>query len=431
MTYTTLASALWEAERSYASKNPKSAQAYGQATDHLPGGSTRSSIFVHPFPLFIEKGEGGELTDVDGHVYMDFVSDFTSGIYGKTHPLIRSAIISALDNGLQLGAHSTSESHLASLLCARFPSIDLIRFANSGTEANILAITAALRHTGKRKVVVFEDGYHGSVLSHFELSGSNWGGTHDMKVPFDYLVCPYNDIAGSDRVIQAHSDEIGAILVEPMLGAGGCIPGDIDFLQYLRTKATDIGAALIFDEVQTARLSTGGRQKTLDIVPDMTTLGKFFGGGFAFGAFGGNRSIMQMFDARSSGAISHGGTFNNSPLTMAAGAVAVEKILTEEALADLNQLGDWMRDSLNEAFESKSLPFKMTGLGSINQVHCTLSKDSRTTGLSLLFHKLLGRGYWIAQRGLISLSFAMTRKDVEGFVNAVIGCAEEVGKLAR
>ncbi|WWD21195.1 hypothetical protein CI109_105679 [Kwoniella shandongensis] len=421
--------ALDTAQSSYATRNPSSAKAYERATDHLPGGGTRSSIFIHPFPLFIEKGEGCELTDLDGHVYKDFVSDFTSGIYGKSNPLIREAIVTALDNGLQLGAHSTSEAHLASLLCARFPSLDLVRFANSGTEANILAITTSLRYTKRKNVVVFEDGYHGSVLSHFELGGANDGGEHDMKVPFDYLVCPYNNILETERLIKQHAAEIGAILVEPMLGAGGCIPGDVDFLRYLRRIATEIDAVLIFDEVQTARLSTGGRQKLLDIIPDMTTLGKFFGGGFAFGAFGGKGDIMQMFDARSPHAVSHGGTFNNSPLTMAAGAVAAEKILTEEALAELNALGDWLRDSVNEAFNSKSLPFKMTGLGSLNQIHCTLPSKLASAGLTLLFYKLLEKGYWIAQRGLISLSFAISREDVEGFVEAVIASAQEVAKL--
>ncbi|WVQ92988.1 hypothetical protein IAU59_000051 [Kwoniella sp. CBS 9459] len=433
--------ALEEARQTYSSQNPKSLEAFAEAAESLPGGGTRSSIFIHPFPLFIARGQGVEIEDVDGHTYKDFVSDFTSGIYGKTDPILKKAIIDALENGLQLGAHTTAESRLAAHLCSRFPSIDLVRFANSVTEANILAISAALHYTGRIKVVVFTGGYHGSVLSHF---GEHEGG--DLKIPFDFAVCAYNDVSSTQTIIDRYKAEIGCIIVEPMIGAGGCIPGDPDFLRALRQIATDIGAVLIFDEVQTARLGTGGRQKILGITPDMTTLGKFFGGGFAFGAFGGKKEIMSMFDARSPTAISHGGTFNNSPLTMIAGCTAIEHLLTEEKLGALNELGDSMRDELNKVFEAEELPLKITGLGSINQFHVDLHirstdqnpgsiAENRTTSgtktitkmiLDLLFFHLLQRGYWIAQRGLISLNLAMTSVDIEGFQEAVISSARDI-----
>ncbi|WVQ63660.1 uncharacterized protein L199_001813 [Kwoniella botswanensis] len=419
MTTTTLSQALSAARRSYASKNPNSLKAYQQATESLPGGGTRSSIFIHPFPLFIERGEGSEIIDVDGHKYLDFVSDFTSGIYGKTNPVLKKAIIEGLDNGLQLGAHTLPESSLSSVLCSRFPSMDLIRFANSGTEANILAISTGLHYTGRKKVVVFEGGYHGSVLSHFGEDGG------DLKVPYDFVVCPYNDITGTNSIIRKYAEEIGVIIVEPMLGAGGCIPGNPEFLQSLRDLSTEIGAVLVFDEVQTARLSIGGRQKILGVTPDMTTLGKFFGGGFAFGAFGGKKEIMSLFDARQPNSISHGGTFNNSPLTMIAGLTAVQHILTEENLSKLNELGHSLRENLNKVFDNEELPFEMTGLGSINQLHYT-SPSQKREGLDLFFFHLLDRGYWIAQRGLVSLNFAMTESEVKGFKDAVIEAAREV-----
>ncbi|WVR08860.1 hypothetical protein IAU60_005919 [Kwoniella sp. DSM 27419] len=413
--------ALEQARSAYAAQNPRSFEAYQTATASLPGGGTRSSIFIHPFPLFIANGKGAEIEDLDGHVYQDFVSDFTSGIYGKTDPILKQAITKALDEGLQLGAHTPHEGRLASHLCSRFPSIELLRFTNSGTEANILAISAALHHTQRTKVVVFEKGYHGSVLSHF---GEQAG---DLK---DYLVCPYNDGSGTRALVKQHEGDVGAIVVEPMLGAGGCTPGSPDFLQSLRDLANETGAVLIFDEVQTARLSTGGRQKILGITPDMTTLGKFHGGGFAFGAFGGNKEIMSMFDARSPHAISHGGTFNNSPLTMVAGCTAVEHLLTDDRLRSLNELGDGLRGRLKEAFERDDSPFKITGLGSINQLHPSLpgqpTKADLDATLDLLFFYLLEEGYWIAQRGLISLNFAMTEGDVRGFEAGVIACARRV-----
>ncbi|WWC63775.1 uncharacterized protein I303_106380 [Kwoniella dejecticola CBS 10117] len=418
------------AQTEYAQRNPRSYEAWQEATLSLPGGGTRSSIFVHPFPLFIERGEGKWVFDLDGHQYQDFVSDFTSGIYGKSNPILKDAITRALDNGLQLGAHTKTESLLASELCARFPSIDLVRFANSGTEANILAISIGLEYTRRKKVVVFKGGYHGSVLSHF---GEDDGG--DLKVPYDFLVCPYNDISGTRDAIEQHKDDIGVILVEPMLGAGGCHPGTPDFLQGLRDLADEIGAVLIFDEVQTARLSTGGRQKILGITPDMTTLGKFFGGGFAFGAFGGKREIMSLFDARHPQSIAHGSTFNNSPLTMIAGLTAVQKILTQENLDKLNQMGDEFRENVNLHTSQNAIPFSITGLGSINQVHFHPSTDGSQTqsqtqmrkeGLDLFYFKLLEKGYWISQRGLISLNFEMTREDVKAFEKAVIDSIDQV-----
>jgi len=163
----TLQAALEEARKAYAARNPNSLSAYEQAVQALPGGGTRTTLACDPFPLYIASGQGGTLTDVDGHVYKDFLSDYTSGIYGKTHPHIHAAISEALARGLQFGGHTLAEAKLASGLVARFPSLELVRFANSGTEANLLAITTAFKHTKRKKIVVFEGAYHGSLLCHF------------------------------------------------------------------------------------------------------------------------------------------------------------------------------------------------------------------------------------------------------------------------
>ncbi|KAK4687883.1 glutamate-1-semialdehyde 2,1-aminomutase, partial [Tremellales sp. Uapishka_1] len=382
---TSLSLAVAQARADYVARNPKSFAAFDVAAGVLPGGGTRSSIFIHPFPLFIARGEGTILVDMDGHQYLDFVSDFTSGIYGKTNKILRDAIVGALDNGIQLGAHTPFESRLATLIRERFPSMELLRFANSGTEANLLAITTAIKHTARTKVVVFEGGYHGSLLSHFEVKkewpnaslskeGERKNEANVLTAPFDYIVAPYNDIASTRSLVEANADSIAAIIIEPMLGAGGCIPGHDEFLREVRRLATAVGAVMILDEVQTARLGFGGRQKVLGITPDLCTIGKFFGGGFAFGAFGGKEEIMQMFDSRTPGAVSHGGTFNNSPCTMVAGQL-------------------------------------------------------KTAGLDFVFFKLLEKGYWIAQRGLISLSFAMTQSEVDDFVQEVLNVVREAQSL--
>lgn len=221
------------------------------------------------------------------------LSDYTSGIYGKSNPVLLEAITTALASGLQFGAHTPHEGRFAAGIVSRFPSIDLVRFANSGTEANMLALTTALKHTLRSKVVVFDGAYHGSLLCHFH-TGDVGIPEGVVRAPFDFVIAPYNDINGVKALLEPVKGDVGAIIVEPMLGAGGCVPAEPEFLRALREYATQIGAVLIFDEVQTSRLGPGGRQAILGITPDMTTMGKFFGGGFAFGAFGGKREIMEL-----------------------------------------------------------------------------------------------------------------------------------------
>ncbi|BEJ17902.1 hypothetical protein CspHIS471_0701700 [Cutaneotrichosporon sp. HIS471] len=417
-----LASALKTARAAYLERNPKSYAAYTKATESLPGGGTRTTLVVDPFPLMIASGRGSTITDLDGHTYKDFLSDYTSGIYGKSNPVLLDAIRSALDQGLQFGAHTEHEGRFAAGLVSRFPSMDLVRFANSGTEANMLALTAALKHTSRSKVVVFDGAYHGSLLCHF-YTGDKGTPEGVVRAPFDFVIAPYNDISGTKALLDPIKGDIGAIIVEPMLGAGGCIPAEPEFLRELRGYATEIGAVLIFDEVQTSRLSPGGRQALLGITPDMTTIGKFFGGGFAFGAFGGKREIMEMFDIRKPGAISHGGTFNNSPLTMVAGATALEHLLTPEALERLNNLGDDMRDALNGDLKASGAPFHVKGLGSINQLYCRLPEQDRDAAMELLFFTLLEKGYWVAQRGTLALNFENSPEEVDEFVSAVVDAA--------
>ncbi|TXT10608.1 hypothetical protein VHUM_02113 [Vanrija humicola] len=425
----TLTAALEAARESYAKRNPNSLAAFNKATVFLPGGGTRTTLITLPFPLFIESGSGATVTDVDGHTYKDFLSDFTSGIYGKSNEVLKNAITTAISSGLQFGAHTTNEARLADHLTSRFPSMDLVRFANSGTEANLLAITTSLKHTKRKKVVVFSGGYHGSLLAHFhsgEPAGNDVPGA--LRVPFDFIIAPYNDIEGTKALINPVAKDVGVIIVEPMLGAGGCIPGDPEFLQGLRDYTKEIGAVLIFDEVQTSRLAPGGRQSLLGITPDMTTVGKFFGGGFAFGAFGGKKEIMSIFDVRRPDHVNHGGTFNNSPLTMVAGSTAIEQILTAERLADLNDRGDRLREKLNSALGGAGAPFVVTGLGSINQINCHLPKEDQLTALELVYFGLLERGFWIAQRGTLALNFEITDKDVDEFVEAVVESTAAVVK---
>src|SRR5579862_7024355 len=203
--------ALREAEEHYAARNPKSLALYDKACEALPGGNTRSAIYAEPFPLTMVKGEGAHLWDADGHEYADFLSEFTAGLYGHSHPAIRKAIDEALDGGINFGAHGLAEAKFAAAIRDRFPSIELVRFTNSGTEANLMAVSAAIGITGKKKILVFHGGYHGGVF-YFRGKGS------PINAPFEFLVGDYNDSAGARALVAPHGGNLAAILVEPMLG---------------------------------------------------------------------------------------------------------------------------------------------------------------------------------------------------------------------
>jgi glutamate-1-semialdehyde 2,1-aminomutase len=404
--------ALTAAKAHYAERRPASGAEWRSAARVMPGGNTRTILYFDPFPVCMTSGSGCHLADVDGIRYVDLLGEYTAGIYGHSNPVIQGAVIEALRNGLSLSAHNPAEVRLASLICARYPSIERVRFTNSGTEANLLAIATAAAFTRRERVLVFEGAYHGSLLKFGEPRSP-------INVPHRFIVAPYNDIAAARAAIREHSQHLAGILVEPMLGAGGCIPGDPVFLAALAEEARAVGALLIFDEIQTARLSTGGRQALLGITPDLTTLGKYHGGGLSFGAFGGRAQLMSLYDPRNPAALSHAGTFNNNVLSMAAGHAGLSKVLTAEALDGLNGRGDRLRARLNDLLAGIDARFNLTGLGSLMNFHCAAEPACASAGLSLLFFDLLERGYYIAPRGFIALSLPVDDATLDAFVDAV------------
>lgn len=417
------AEAIALAKANYASLNPKSQERWQSATRAMPGGNTRSVLFFSPFPLCMERGEGSYLFDADGHRYVDLLGEYTAGIYGHSNEIICAAIIEALANGITLAAQTRAESDLANLICRRFESIDLIRFTNSGSEANLMAITTAIARTGRRRILVFAGAYHGGLLSFGSDAAS------PLNVPYDFLFAPYNEINEVRDLIRKHRNELAAILVEPMLGAGGCIPAEPAFLHLLADEAKASGAILIFDEIQTSRLSSGGRQKLLGIRPDLTTLGKYLGGGLSFGAFGGREDLMAQFDPRRPSFISHAGTFNNNVLSMSAGFAGLSRVLRPEVLDDLNERGEVLMAMLNSLLQSEGTDLYVTGLGSIMNFHCHGDPQRAAEILQLLFFDLLARGFYVAPRGMIALSLAVTNTQIDQFLKAVQHVIDERRQL--
>ncbi len=415
-----LQAALAEAHRRYADANPTSRARHEAACAALPGGNTRTVLYYDPFPLAITRGEGCHIWDADGHRYLDLLGEYTAGLFGHSDPVIRAAVRRALDGGITLSGHGMLEGHFAAAVSARFPTMELLRFTNSGTEANLMALATATMATGRRKVLVFDGGYHGSLLA-FAHGGS------PVNVPHEFVVGTYNDMAGTLELLRTHSDDLAAVLVEPVLGSGGCIPGEPEFLSLLRAETEACGALLIFDEVMTSRLAPGGRQTLLGITPDLMTLGKYVGGGMSFGAFGGRRDLMARFDPRRSDAVAHSGTFNNNVLTMAAGLAAMTEVYTPEIAAALTARGDRLRTSLLEVVERAGAPLQVTGAGSLLAFHFLDAPPRNAADVArgdallkeLFFFDLLDRGFHLARRGMVALSLPVQDADCAAFVDAV------------
>ena len=411
--------ALTEAKEAYVARNPKSFARYVEATAVMPGGNTRTVLFYPPFPLAMERAEGCRLWDMDGAEYADFLGEYTAGLYGHSNPVIRAAIDRALDGGISMGAHNMLEARFARAVCERF-SLGRVRFTNSGTEANLLALTLARVFTGRPKLMAFDGAYHGAVFTFA-------GGGSPVNAPFPFVLGQYNDIAATLAVIEEHGPDLAAVILEPMIGSGGCIAASPEFLQALREACTRVGALLIFDEVMTSRLAPGGLQSLRGIKPDLTTFGKYIGGGMSFGAFGGRAEIMDLFDPRRPDALPHAGTFNNNVLTMSAGLTGLTQVYPPQAAIALNARGDALRQRLNALCHAADAPLQFTGLGSMIAVHALRGPVHSPADAAkgdaklkeLFFFDMLAHGIWLARRGMFALSLPIGDAECDKLAAAV------------
>ncbi|WP_036565032.1 aspartate aminotransferase family protein [Nocardioides halotolerans] len=401
----------------YVGRNPRSAARQERAAKSMPGGNTRSILHYEPFPLAFERGEGAQLWSLDGDRYDDFLGEFTAGLYGHSERAVLDALRDALDRGLGFGAVNDLEPRLAELICARFPSVDLVRFTNSGTEANLMTLALAVAVTGRRRILVFRGGYHGGVLTFGETASP-------VTVPHEWVLGDYNDVDGTRALVREHGRDLAAVLVEPMLGASGCVPADQAFLEMLREETSATGALLVFDEVMTSRLSPGGLQSVVGVTPDLTTLGKYLGGGLSFGAFGGRADLMAAFDPTRPGALFHAGTFNNNVLTLSAGIAGLEQVLDDATLTDVNDRGDRLRLALDEVARPAGL--HVSGRGSLMTIHPAPAPvlasvpltDAQAAARELVFFALVNRGFWLARRGMLTVSIPVTDEQCDGLVAA-------------
>ena len=417
----------------YAAERPLSCRLHKEACRYLPGGDTRTATFFLPYPNYIECAEGAYLHDVDGHRILDFQNNYTSLIHGHGHPAVVEAVQKQIAMGSAYAAPFELQTELAEILVSRFPSIDLVRFTNSGTEANMHALRIARAFTGKAKIIKTEGGYHGTT-DVFEASvdpNIKKAGTLDQikVIPEsrgvsanalkDVLVVPFNDIERTRKVIEEHADETACMIIEPIMGSAGQIEPTQAYLRFLREITREKGIVLIFDEVVTGRLSLGGAQEYYGVTPDLTSLGKIIGGGIPVGAFGGRRDIMEMYDPRNK-LMYHSGTFNGNAITMAAGAAAM-KAYDAAAVRHVNRLGDRFCEETGKIFERLGIGAQVLGAGSIRNILFTNKPVTQYRDVAaaheelnkLLFMILLTKGVFDAERGMFCMSTAMTDEDLD------------------
>ena len=406
----------------------------------MPGGTTRTTTYFDPYPLYIERGEGCRVWDVDGVERIDMIGNYTAMILGHAHPKILEAIRRQAARGTGFAAANPVEVELAELLCQRVPSLDSVRFCSSGTEATMFAMRLARAFTGRPKIARIEGGYHGThdyaeVSTHPAVSEAGPPedpaprpdsiGTPEWALE-QVVVLPFNNPDAAERIIRREGSRLAAVILEPIIGAGGVIAATTEFLRRLRDVTRELGILLIFDEVISFRVAPGGAQERYGVTPDLTTLGKIIGGGLPVAAFGGRGDVMELLDPRRQTNMPQGGTYNGNPLGMAAGLAAMTE-LTPDVYDDLNRKGDRVCDQLAEVFASHDVAVQVNGAGSLLALHFTdqavvdyrtmAAADKRKT--RDLFLGLVTRGILMAPRAMGALSTPMGEDDIQRFVDGV------------
>lgn len=407
----------------YVERNPRSRALYERAQRVMPGGNTRTGVWLDPFPPYITRGEGVYLHDADGHQLLDFVFNNSSLITGHAHPEVVAAIQEQAPLGAGFNRPTELEIELAELLCQRVPSYEQVRFCNSGTEAVMNAVRAAIGFTGRRKIAKFEGAYHG-ISDHALISmPGTFGpdaGTATRPRPVassvglsgageEVIVLPFNDMESCEALLAEHAHELAAVLIDPLMSNNNVILPEAGFLQRLREVTRELGILLIFDEIVVYRVGPGGVQEMVGVTPDLTALGKIIAGGTPGGAFGGRADIMSLYDPMIGARIPQSGTFNGNPITMAAG-LATLRLLTPEVYARMADQAQRVTDGMVAALRDAGIPASGTAIGSIFRLYLTETAppvyretmhDDKTKQRWLFFW-LLNQGIHWAQGGYIS-----------------------------
>lgn len=411
----------------------RSSELFAQARQFIPGGvnsPARSWGAVGGTPIFLARGQGSRIWDADDNEYIDYVGSWGPLVLGHSHSQVLSRIKETLDSGTGFGAPTEIETQLAREVIRAYPSIDLVRFVSSGTEAAMSALRLARAFTGRDKIIKFSGGYHGHADALLVKAGSGAAshGTPDSagvtpSLAQDTLVAEYNDLESVEACLRAHSGKIAAVIVEPVAGNMGVIPPRPGFLEGLRDMTSKNETLLIFDEVITGfRVAYGGAQELYGVVPDITCLGKIIGGGLPVGAYGGRRDIMEVVSPL--GPMYQAGTLSGNPVTMAAGLATLELLRGPDTYAKLEAKGLSLTQSLEDAFVEMDVPVKVNRVGSMLTLFFTNQEEivgwesvSRCDGQAYasFFHRLLDIGIYFPPSPFESafVSLAHTSEDLE------------------
>ena len=426
----------------YLDQGSKSKQLYDRALSVMPGGNSRHTIVMDPYPVYAQSGQGCWVIDVEGQERIDFINNYTALIRGHSDPDVTAVVSEVIHNGTAFSLPTEYDIRLAELLVDRIPSAEQVRFCNSGSEAVLLAIRAARAYTGRSRIAKFEGCYHG-IYDYAQASDSsrpgNWGMVDSPETTLetsmvpnlgkDVVTLPWNRPEICRQLIEECADELAAVLIDPLPSALGLLSPVEGFLETLRELTETLGVMLIFDEVMSFRIDYRGAGHANGVTPDLMSMGKIIGGGFPVGAVAGNAAIMSVFDHRPGEKIHHGGTYNGNPVTMAAGYETM-RLMTENEYGRLAELGEVLRGNLSEMLKQRSIPHQVTGRGSM---FCLLLSDRcpvdfreliecRNSGpdLSGLDREMLSRGVLLGSRGLFGvLSTPMTEAELDQFVDAL------------
>lgn len=436
-------------------KMKKSAELFDKAKEVIPGGVTANIKYIDPHPIVMEKAEGSKLYDVDQNEYIDYLLSYGALIHGHGHKAVYEAVMKQMQEAgtTIFGTPHKLETTMAEKLISLYPGMEMVRYTNSGLEATLLALRVAKAYTGKSKIAKFEGHYHGgydqvllSVNPDHEKAGETVKPNpvpESLGLPEYYqentIILPFNDFPSTEKILRANSEQISAIIMEPV--QGGFIPAEEEFMKSLRSLTEELGILLILDEVKTGfRLSLGGAQAVYGVEPDLTALGKVLGGGFPVGAIGGSKKIMGILapdggkDILTAGAenqykhhaLFHSGTYNGHPTVLAAGLATIELLESEDTMDDLIAMTKSLRNQLEDLYRRYGISMQTVGQGSIFNIILAQGeiknyRDMAKADSSLrkeIDYELLKLGVYTKPLNRYSLSTAHTEKDIARTVEA-------------
>lgn len=412
----------------YMERFPVSRAHHDRLINYIPGGATRSLSYFKPYPLHIDYGKGAYVYTHEGHKLLDVTNAYGAIVHGHGDPDVVTAVQQGIERGSQYSTPTDGQYRLARLLCERVPGFDRIRFVNSGTEATLFVLRTARAYTGKNKILKMVGGFHGthdcvaaSTKKNVITAGIPEGMTQDM------LEVSFNDFDALERAVRENADQLAAVIMEPFLGAGGVVLPKPGYLEHARRVTSDHGVLLIFDEIFSFRVDTGGCQALFGVTPDLTTVGKVVGGGLPIGVFGGKKDIMNIFcHEHTKTPLYHSGTFNGYETVMQAGYAALSKY-DEACVTRVNDLGAQLQKGLLKSFKANGLNLQSNQIGSLLNLHFVAEPittaeqvlNSEEQLHTLMHLSLLNKGIFNIPRGLFILSSAMTEPDIDTLVEKI------------